>query len=131
MLIDSSALLAIIFGEDEAARLVEVIAADETRAVAAPTLVEVTATLLVRKWAQGQTALDQLLEELDIDVVPMTAEAAEIARSAYARYGKGVGLPAVLNFGDCLAYGVAMQLGEALLFKGNDFPRTDLPAVRY
>jgi ribonuclease VapC len=131
MLIDSSALLAIIFGEPEADRFVEVIAADDVRAAAAPALVEVTATLLVRNWAKGQAALDELLEELDIDVVAMTAGAAKIARSAYARYGKGVGSPAVLNFGDCLAYGVAMDMREPLLFKGNDFTRTDLPAVRY
>jgi len=131
VLIDSSALLAIIFGEPEATRFVEVIAADDIRAVAAPALVEVTAVLLMRKWANGQAALHQLLEALDIDVVPMTASAAEIAQQAYARFGKGTGSPAVLNFGDCLAYGVAKDLREPLLFKGNDFPRTDLSVVQY
>jgi len=61
----------------------------------------------------------------------MTAGAAEIAQQVYARYGKGAGSPGVLDFGDCLAYGVAKDLREPLLFEGNDFPRTDLPAVQY
>ena len=131
MVIDSSALLAILLREPEAIRLIGAIGADQTRALPAPTLVEVTAVLLTRKWAEGQAALAELLEELDIDVVPMSADAAKHARSAYARFGKGAGSPSVLNFGDCLAYGVAMEMEEPLLFKGNDFSQTDVPAVKY
>jgi ribonuclease VapC len=130
MVIDTSALLAILFGEPEAEALVEAIASAATRLLGAPTLVEASAVMLARKGAQGEIALDALLQRLGIEVVPMSPEAAVFARSAYARFGKGVGSPGVLNYGDCLSYGVARATGEPLLFKGDDFPRTDLPAVR-
>jgi ribonuclease VapC len=61
----------------------------------------------------------------------MSPEAAAFARTAYARYGKGVGSPGVLNFGDCLSYGVARATGEPLLCKGDDFPLTDVARVAY
>lgn len=131
MVIDASALVAILLGEPEAQRLAEAIAADPNRLVGAPTLVEASAVLLGRKGAQGEIALDALLQRLDVRIVPFTAEAATHARSAYRRYGKGVGSPSVLNYGDCLSYGTAVALGEPLLFKGDDFPRTDLTAVDY
>jgi ribonuclease VapC len=75
--------------------------------------------------------LDAWLRKIDAAVVPLTAEGAEHARRAYARFGKGIGDPAVLNFGDCLSYGVAMALGEPLLFKGEDFARTDVAVAAY
>ncbi|MBA2670616.1 MAG: type II toxin-antitoxin system VapC family toxin [Gemmatimonadetes bacterium] len=131
MVIDSSALLAILLGEPEAQRLSSAIAADAARLVGAPTLVEAAAVMLGRKGPPGEIALDALLQRLNITVVPMSPDAAVSARSAYSRYGKGVGSPGVLNFGDCLAYGVAMALGEPLLFKGNDFDKTDVPAAPY
>jgi ribonuclease VapC len=61
----------------------------------------------------------------------MSADAAQHARRAYARYGRGVGSPAVLNYGDCLSYGVAVAAGEPLLFKGSDFTATDVDPARY
>ena len=131
MLIDTSALLAILFAEPESSRLVAAISASETRAVGAPTVVETAAVLLARKGPAGEIALDALLGRLDVDIVPMSAEAAQVARSAYQRFGRGVGSPAVLNYGDCLAYGVSMAHGEPLLFKGDDFPRTDVLAAAY
>ncbi len=87
--------------------------------------------LLAKKGRVGEVALDALLQRLDIDVVPMSAEAAVMARTAYQRYGKGVGSPAVLNYGDCLSYGVAMAAGDTLLFKGDDFSGTDVLAATY
>jgi ribonuclease VapC len=131
MVIDSSALIAILLGEPEAPRLAAAIAADANRFVAAPTLIEAAAVMLTRKGAQGEIALDALLQRLDIRTVPFTVEAAAHARSAYRRFGKGVGSPAVLNYGDCLSYGTAIALGEPLLFKGNDFPRTDIQTAAY
>lgn len=107
------------------------IAAAPTRLVGAPTAVEAAAVMIGRKGAQGEIALDALLQRLDIRTIPMTVEAAAHARSAYRRFGKGVGSPSVLNYGDCLSYGVAMALGEPLLFKGDDFPRTDVLAAAY
>ncbi|HEX5869267.1 MAG TPA: type II toxin-antitoxin system VapC family toxin [Longimicrobium sp.] len=131
MVIDASALIAILLGEPEAPRMATAIAADPTRVVGAPTLAEAAAVMLGRKGPQGEIALDALLQRLDIRIVPFTADAASHARSAYRQYGKGVGSPSVLNYGDCLSYGTAMALGEPLLFKGNDFSRTDVPAAAY
>lgn len=130
MVIDTSALIAILFGEPEAKAFADAISADGTRIVGAPTLVEASAVMLARKGPQGEIALDALLQRLNISVFPMSAEAAAFARSAYARFGKGVGSPGVLNYGDCLSYGVAKATGEPLLFKGDDFPQTDVsPAL--
>lgn len=126
MVIDTSALIAILFGEPEAKAFSDAISADGTRIVGAPTLVEASAVMLARKGPQGEIALDALLQRLSVSVVPMSPEAAAFARSAYARFGKGVGSPGVLNYGDCLSYGVAKATGEPLLFKGDDFPQTDV-----
>lgn len=75
-----------------------------------------------------QLLVSALLRELDIEVIPFSAEHSAAALDAYRRYGKGVH-PAGLNFGDCLTYAVASQTGEPLLYVGRDFARTDLPAV--
>ena len=83
--------------------------------------------MLTRVGPAGDVALDALLRRLNIEVVAMTPEAAESARSAYRRYGKGVGYPAVLNYGDCLTYGVAASMNEPLLYKGNDFHKDGYP----
>jgi ribonuclease VapC len=126
MVIDTSALLAILFAEPEASAFVEKIAAADRRLVGGPTLVEATAVMLARKGKAGVIALDALLARLGIEVVPLSVEATELARQAYARYGKGVGSPAVLNYGDVLSYGVARAEDEPLLFTGEDFPETDI-----
>lgn len=131
MVIDASALVAILLAEPEAPRLVSAIASAQSRLVGASTLLEAAAVMLGRKGSQGEIALDALLQRLDIQVVPFTVEAGAHARSAYRRYGKGVGSPSVLNFGDCLSYGTAMALGETLLFKGEDFPHTDILPAPY
>ena len=129
MLIDTSALIALLLSEPDASRMQAAIAADPARLVAAPSIVEAAAVILTRKGPEGEAALAELLNRLDLRVVAMSSNAAAHARAA--RFGKGVGSPGVLNFGDCLAYGVAIDLGQPLLFKGNDFSRTDVPAVAY
>ena len=131
MVIDTSALVAILFRESDADGMVRAIAKDATRLLAAPTLVEASAVMLARSGPGGEIALDALLERLGIEVVDMTANAARLARLTYARFGKGVGDPAVLNYGDCLTYGVAMVEREPLLFKGDGFSKTDIEAVAY
>jgi ribonuclease VapC len=131
MVIDTSALLAILLGEPEAEAMVRVIADTDTRLVGAPTLVEASAVIQARKGPGGDVALDALLRRLTIEIVPFTDTAATLARLAYGRFGKGEGSPAVLNYGDCLAYGTAMSLREPLLFKGGDFHETDVTAVAY
>jgi ribonuclease VapC len=131
MVFDTSALVAILMAEPETARMLRVIAADATRLVGTPTLVESAAVMLARKGGGGEVALDALLHRLEVRVVPMSEDAARLARLAYSRFGRGVGSPAVLNYGDCLAYGVAMAAREPLLFKGTDFAQTDVDAVDY
>lgn len=131
MVLDTSALLAILFAEPESLAMVRAIAEDERRLVGAPTLVEASAVMLAKKGGAGEVALDALLERLGVAVVPMSVGAARLARLAYARFGKGVGDPAVLNYGDCLSYGVAMAEREPLLFKGEDFAHTDVAVVAY
>jgi len=126
MVVDTSALLAILLSEPEAPSLIRALAQAPSRSVGAPTLVEAAAVMTARKGPAGEIALDALLRRLDVRVVPFTEDAARLARFAYGRFGKGVGSPAVLNYGDCLAYGTAMAAGEPLLFKGNDFSQTDV-----
>lgn len=131
MVVDTSALLAILFAEPEADAMVGALARDPRRMIGAPTLVEASAVVRARKGGAGEVALDGLLERLDIEAVPMSVAAARLARLGYARFGKGVGTPPVLNLGDCLAYGVAMAEGESLLFKGDDFGETDVQIATY
>lgn len=131
MIIDTSALLAILLGEPEASAMVQAISAAPIRFVAAPTVVEASVVLFARKGPGGDVALDALLQRLSLTIVDMNALAAAFARDAFRRFGKGVGTPGVLNYGDCLVYGVAMESGQPLLFKGDDFVRTDVAAVTY
>ncbi|MEO8192749.1 MAG: type II toxin-antitoxin system VapC family toxin [Gemmatimonadales bacterium] len=131
MVIDTSAVIAILLGEPEANGIIDAIEKDAIRLIGAPSLVEAGAVMLAKKGAGGVVALDALIQRLDITVEPFSSSAADFARSAYARFGKGVGSPAVLNYGDCLSYGVAQTLGQPLLFKGDDFPQTDVPPVTY
>ena len=111
--------------------MVRALASDQHRLIGTPTLVEASAVMVARKGSAGEVALDGLIERLDLTVVPISVAAARLARLAYARFGKGVGDPAVLNYGDCLAYGVAMAEREPLLCKGHDFAHTDLAIVAY
>ena len=131
MVIDTSALVAILLGEPEASRLVKAIIEAERPVVGTPTLVEASAVMLAKKGPGGEIALDALMERLGIEPEPLTEDAARIARLGYSRFGKGVASPGVLNYGDCLAYGVAMAAREPLLFKGDDFGHTDVAVAGY
>ena len=131
MVIDTSALLAILLNEPEAPQLVKAIMGAERAVVGTPSLVEAAAVMLAKKGPGGEVALDALLERLGIDSDPFTEDGARLARLAYSRFGKGVGSPGVLNYGDCLAYGMAMASREPLLFKGDDFSKTDVTRAEY
>lgn len=131
MVIDTSALIALLLSEPESDRLLDAILASDRRLVGAATVVEATAVMRAKGGPAGVVAFDALLQALEVEVVAMSKDAARWASDAYCRYGKGVGAPGVLNYGDCLSYGVAKDLGEPLLFKGDDFPQTDVDAVRY
>lgn len=125
MVIDTSAILAILLDEPEAADLERRIATDPVRLISAATLVETAIVIESRLGDAGGREFDLWLHRLDAETVPVDAEQAEMARRAWRRFGKGRH-PAGLNHGDCFAYALAATRGEPLLFKGGDFSRTDL-----
>lgn len=125
MVIDTSALLAILQDEPERRSFNEAIEAAEVRRISAATFVEVSIVVEARFGAEGVRDLDLLLSKAGIEIFPVDQEQARTARHAYSRFGKGHH-PAGLNFGDCFSYALAKVLGEPLLFKGDDFGHTDL-----
>jgi ribonuclease VapC len=129
MVVDTSALLAILQDEPERRTLNEALEAADSRLMSVATMVEASIIIESRYGAEGLRDLDLLLERAGIELVPVDVEQARAARAAYSRFGKGRH-PAALNFGDCFSYALARVLGEPLLFKGDDFPRTDLPSPR-
>jgi ribonuclease VapC len=130
MIIDSSALVAIITNEPEAEPMTRSIASAGTRLVSAGNVLEAGIVIEARLGEEGGRDLDLYLHKLDIEVVEFTPRQASLARKAYRRFGKGRD-PAGLNFGDCMAYALARDTGEPLLFKGGDFSRTDIAAAEY
>ncbi|MFP5335333.1 MAG: type II toxin-antitoxin system VapC family toxin [Actinomycetes bacterium] len=130
MIVDTSALVAILLDEPDARRYAEALAAAKRRMVSAATYVEAGVVVDANGDPVLSRRLDDLLEAADVDVVPLTAEHAEIARQAYRDFGKGSGHPARLNLGDCFSYALARATNNPLLFKGEDFGHTDIaPAV--
>ena len=125
MVIDTSALLAILQDEPERRAFNEAIENAESRRVSTATFVEVSIIIEARYGAEGLRDLDLLLVKAGIELVAVDEEQARLAQQAYSRYGKGHH-PAGLNYGDCFSYALAKGLGEALLFKGDDFARTDI-----
>ena len=125
MIADSSALVAILHGEPEEEEFKEAIARHDTK-VSAVTALEAAIVLQPPR----HRMLDELLGDAEISVVPFDATQARIAREAYARFGKGSGSKAGLNFGDCMTYALAKVTGEPLLFKGDDFTHTDVTPAR-
>ena len=128
MIIDTSAVLAILLGEPDAGRYEDAIAAAWPRRMSAVGLLEAAMVVESRGGAAAGHELDVLLEKAAVELVPVTSEQAIAARRAWRRFGKG-NHPAVLNFGDCFAYALADTMGEPLLFKGGDFTRTDIAAA--
>ena len=130
MILDSSALVAILFKEPEAERLAGMIRDTDTTAIAAPTLLETAIVAEGRTLPGMAEKLDALLGAIRPEIVPFTAEHLSLARDAWRRYGKGRHR-AGLNLGDCFAYALAKERGQALLFKGDDFAATDIePAIK-
>jgi len=125
MTLDSSALVAILFAEAGHLDLVDrILQADHVR-VGAPTLVEATLVVSGRRRTPAAREVEGLVSELGVTVVPFGETEWRLAADAFARFGRGRH-PAALNFGDCLAYATARSLGDALLFVGDDFTRTDI-----
>ena len=130
MVIDTSAIVAMLQGEPEAARLVAALETDSTRRLSAATLVESGIVMQARYGDHGEREVDLLVQRARIDVIAVTREHAELARVAFRRFGKGRHA-AGLNFGDCFAYALSTALGEPLLFVGEDFARTDVRVAPY
>ena len=130
MVIDASALVAILQGEPEAERFSAAIAGDPARLVGVVTLLESATVIEARNGEEGGRDLDLLVYRGGLRVVDMTVEQGEVARAAWRRFGKGRH-PAHLNIGDCCAYALAKVSGEPLLFKGDDFAKTDVAVAPF
>ena len=128
MIVDSSALLSLVFREPAADRIADALSVAESCAIGAPTLTETAIVLAAKLGPSSRAILSRLVEELDLVIVPFTAAHGREAREAFLRYGRGRHL-AALNFGDCLTYAVARIAARPLLFVGEDFRRTDLESV--
>jgi ribonuclease VapC len=129
MIIDSSAIIAILEREPEVDDFTKLIAEDGECAICAPTYVEASIIVERRRSPVLRREFDDLIVKALIRIEPFTEQHARIAREAYRDYGKGSGHPAQLNIGDCFSYALARATGEALLFKGDDFIHTDLRAA--
>lgn len=125
MIVDSSALIAIVLEEPHAVAFLTKMRQAASLSVSAVTLTETSMVLLSRGGQVKVDILDALLERLEVKVVPVDRAQSLLAREAFDRYGKGRA-KACLNLGDCFAYALAKQFGEPLLFQGNDFVYTDL-----
>ena len=127
MIIDSSAICAILFREPEARRFAEAIRDADVCRMSAESLLETAMVIEGRAGLSGGDELDAFIERHAIEIVPVTPEHVAVARRAWRRFGKG-NHPAALNLGDCLAYALSQITREPLLFKGDDFTQTDIQA---
>lgn len=128
MVIDSSALVAILFEEPERALFEGRMKMAATRLIGAATLVETSMVVLSRRGPESLPILRELLADMRVDTVPLMPSHVDLAVEAFRRFGKGRH-EAGLNFGDCLSYALAQATGEPLLFKGEDFARTNVESA--
>jgi ribonuclease VapC len=129
VIVDTSALIAIIRGEPEAAKFMECIEHEAELRISAASYLEAAIVLDGTDDPVVSARLDTFLTEYEVGIEPVTGAQARIAREAYRGFGKGRKHPANLNFGDCFAYALAKAMREPLLFKGNDFRHTDVDAA--
>ena len=128
MVIDTSALLAVLFNEPERRAFTEAIEGADGRLLSAASFVETSMILESRYGAEGVRSLDRLLAAANIEIATVDLEQAHAAREAFRQFGKGRH-PAGLNFGDCFSYALAKCRAEPLLFKGDDFAQTDIVSL--
>ncbi|MFA4929535.1 MAG: type II toxin-antitoxin system VapC family toxin [Patulibacter sp.] len=128
MVIDTSALVAILLDESDRPQFTQALANASVRVLSAATLVEAGIVIEARLGEAGGRELDLLLHRATVEVLPVDEADAELARAAWRRFGKGRH-PAGLNYGDCFSYALAVRRDEPLLFKGDDFAATDVRAA--
>ena len=129
MIVDSSAIIAILKEEDDAAVYAQAIAGADARRLSAASYLECGIVLDSQRDPIISRGLDELIQEAEFVIESVTDRQARLARQAYADFGKGSGHPAGLNFGDCLSYALALDLREPLLWKGNDFGHTGIQSA--
>lgn len=129
MIVDTSALIAILRDEPEATAFATALAASPSTRMSAGSYLEAAIVVDASGDPVLSARLDQLVSIAEIEIVPVDADAARTARTAYRDYGRGSGHSARLNFGDCFAYALARITSEPLLFKGDDFAATDITAA--
>ena len=129
MIVDTSAVIAILFAESDAEIYANAIARAEACRMSAATFVEVSIVVEALTKSSGSRQLDAFMRRAGITIEPLTEEHAHLARQAFTDFGKGRH-PAGLNYGDCFSYALAKATTEPLLFKGKDFAKTDLVAAR-
>lgn len=128
MILDASVLIAILNDEPGADQLLRTVAAERCR-MSIATWLETAIVADARSSGHGER-LDQILDALEVEIVPVSQRHGQVARAAYRRYGRGSGSRARLNFGDCFAYALSITTGEPLLFVGDDFAHTDVARAR-
>lgn len=128
MILDTSAIMAILIDEPERQRFEAAIAQARALALSAATLVELTTVSGRKRGPDFWPVLDEYLRGAEVQIIPFTAEHAALAREGWRRYGKGRH-PAALNLGDCFSYALAKARNEPLLFKGREFSETDVKAA--
>lgn len=129
MIVDTSAIIAILRNESDAPSFATAIAQARTKRISAATFVEAAAVIDGARDPIASRRFDDLIKESKLVVEPVTEIQAKIAREAYRDFGRGSGHPAKLNFGDCFSYALAKSVNEPLLFKGDDFRHTDVTAA--
>jgi ribonuclease VapC len=130
VIVDTSALIAILRAEDDASDMAHAIEEAAERRISAANYLETAVVIDGSRDPVASRRFDELIQAADLLVEPVTRDQARIAREAYRDFGKGSGHKAGLNFGDCFAYALAKATGEPLLFKGHDFTHTDVtPAL--
>jgi ribonuclease VapC len=125
VIVDTSAIVAILFNEPDAATYATAIAEAEIRRISAATYVEASIVIEANTKAGGTAEFDTFVRRAGLSIEPVTEEQAHLARQAYSHYGRGRHA-AGLNYGDCFSYALAKATGEPLLFKGADFKKTDI-----
>lgn len=129
MILDTSAIIAILWDEPERSAFNDAISRAGTRQMSAATFVEASIVIEASRGYEGLRDFDLFIAAAGVELTPVDAEQAQVAREAFRKYGKGRD-PAGLNYGDCFSYALAKVTGLPLLFKGGDFSRTDIqPAV--